>query len=225
MSENNSETKTGYVYALHNEETGEYYIGSTGNLQQRVRKHLKMLEKGVHHCKPLQEAYNNNPNFNLESIAIPPSPEARLEALAAEDILLSSSADDEKRLNVARSVYAPRLGLSFSEETRAKMSETYIRRNGEGKANPGLTFKGHQHSEEEKQRRSEIFKERMAQRSPEERAAWGQKGIEAMSVPVQIGDNVYPNQVAAAKAEGVPRTTLMVRLKSPNFPDWKVLDK
>ena len=41
-----------------NRVNGHFYAGSTTNFRKRVSKHRRDLERGVHHCRPLQMAYD-----------------------------------------------------------------------------------------------------------------------------------------------------------------------
>lgn len=46
------------IYCIENTINGHCYIGQTINFANRKSKHLRELEKGIHHCLPLQRAYN-----------------------------------------------------------------------------------------------------------------------------------------------------------------------
>lgn len=48
-----------YVYALKNPISGEFYIGSTKNIKERLRKHIKLMKYG-HHTDKIQKSYNDN---------------------------------------------------------------------------------------------------------------------------------------------------------------------
>lgn len=49
------------IYALSHPITGEFYIGSTGNLSARTRQHNVDLKLGNHHSSKMQEAYDKTP--------------------------------------------------------------------------------------------------------------------------------------------------------------------
>lgn len=48
----------GYIYHIKNIETGKEYIGQTVDIDWRLYKHFKALEKGNHHSNKLQRSYN-----------------------------------------------------------------------------------------------------------------------------------------------------------------------
>lgn len=47
------------VYEIRNIITNERYIGSSGNINQRVKRHWIRLREGIHSNKPLQRAYDS----------------------------------------------------------------------------------------------------------------------------------------------------------------------
>lgn len=46
------------IYAIENMITKECYVGQSKNIANRYQQHLNMLEKGEHHSRKLQEAFN-----------------------------------------------------------------------------------------------------------------------------------------------------------------------
>lgn len=46
------------IYIIHNRINDKAYIGKSGNVSERLREHLQMLEKGNHHSSKLQADYN-----------------------------------------------------------------------------------------------------------------------------------------------------------------------
>ena len=53
-----------YTYILHNEETDRYYIGSTNNLERRVKEHLQGKTRTTKILQTYKIAYVEN--FNTE---------------------------------------------------------------------------------------------------------------------------------------------------------------
>jgi group I intron endonuclease len=113
-----SKTGPGF-YIFGNPDTGEKYVGSTGNLSYRKSRHLSDLKKGVHHNRNLQEAFDKNPNFDF--VGTPT--ENREEAYSKEQELLRN---ESGLLNIATDAKASSKGLKASEETRRKQSERKI---------------------------------------------------------------------------------------------------
>lgn len=48
------------IYKIVNSKTGEFYVGSTKSFKRRWHSHLKLLREKKHHCKSLQESWNNH---------------------------------------------------------------------------------------------------------------------------------------------------------------------
>lgn len=46
------------VYAIYNFAENKYYIGSSKNVEERIKQHYKQLQKSSHYNKLLQESYN-----------------------------------------------------------------------------------------------------------------------------------------------------------------------
>lgn len=46
------------VYEIKNNVENKRYVGSTCHYHERMNRHRLELKKGIHHCAPLQEAYN-----------------------------------------------------------------------------------------------------------------------------------------------------------------------
>lgn len=48
------------IYAIYNKKSGKVYIGQTKDLDRRKQDHFRSLQKGKHHNKYLQRAYNTD---------------------------------------------------------------------------------------------------------------------------------------------------------------------
>lgn len=111
------------VYILHNQETGEGYIGS-GILNARRNSHFNQLRNNNHVNGLLQKAYNRNENFEFIGVEVEGDTveEARLLALRIEANLVSEQSDNSSLLNLMRNGIENREVLSHTEESREKMS-------------------------------------------------------------------------------------------------------
>lgn len=153
------------VYQITNIIDGKKYIGSSVNLWRRRGYHLSCLRRNKHNNPHLQHAWNLYGENNFEfSVLI---------FCDGENILMYEQAclDGLKpEYNVAVDASASFAGLSHSEETRQKMSETRMGENNpsygshlsdEAKqklsaVNTGNACAlGYKHSEESKQKMSE----------------------------------------------------------------------
>jgi hypothetical protein len=56
------------IYAITNMVTREQYIGSSGDIPQRFKQHRWLLQRGLHHAKRLQKAWqaHGESNFQFE---------------------------------------------------------------------------------------------------------------------------------------------------------------
>lgn len=58
------------IYQIKNQQNGRVYIGSTSNLTQRKSDHFKMLRKGTHKCRHLQNAFTKHGEESFEFIIL-----------------------------------------------------------------------------------------------------------------------------------------------------------
>lgn len=52
-------------YAIENNKTGCFYVGSTNNVNLRLKNHLSELERSVHRNRNLQKNYDENDKDNF----------------------------------------------------------------------------------------------------------------------------------------------------------------
>jgi hypothetical protein len=133
------------IYKVKNLINGDFYIGQSINMNTRKNYHFSKLRKGEHHNIHLQRAFNKYgaENFIFEII------------LYCEEFELTRYEQSIFDLNKAhcynvRECVDSNKGNKVSDETKSKMSE---KMSGEG--NP---FYGKIHSEETKEKMSEIHK-------------------------------------------------------------------
>ena len=94
------------------------------------------------------------------------------------------------------------LGKRMSDETKRKLSEAAILRN----ALYGNTFAGKHHTEETKEKLRKMFT--------------GKPNLACANV-IMVGDLRFESQSAAAKHFNVWDGTIMYRLNSPNYPEYR----
>jgi group I intron endonuclease len=99
--------------------SGKQYIGQAMSFKRRWRTHLRLLRKGCHTCKGLQNAYKKYGEDALIFSKIAFVPVDQLDAREQEQI----DARARNRLyNIALFAAAPMRGRKVSAETRSKMS-------------------------------------------------------------------------------------------------------
>lgn len=118
------------VYKLHNPVTGKFYIGS-GILEARKKYHFNALGIGNHSNYKLQQAYNENPNFEFISTAIDKlatERDNRNFALNIEQKLIDESINNKNCLNIAMDVGACFIGRKHTNQTIQKLRENKLLR-------------------------------------------------------------------------------------------------
>ena len=135
------------IYEIVNIRNGIRYIGSSSNIESRLKQHLKMLANNNHHSILLQRAWNKYGKdlFELKPIAIlEPS-----ELTSTEQRLLDLE-HKGKTYNIAKDAVACMRGLKHSKEWKEKaLTWTIGNKSKTGIASP---WKGKKLSDEHKQK-------------------------------------------------------------------------
>ena len=60
------------IYKISDTNNNKFYIGSSNNIEYRIKKHFELLKRGKHHSIFLQRAYNKNGgnNFSYEILEV-----------------------------------------------------------------------------------------------------------------------------------------------------------
>jgi group I intron endonuclease len=132
---------TSGVYIIKNITNNKIYIGSTINVDRRLKKHLSLLRRGKHHSEPLQRSWNKYGESNFVFYVREVCEKSKL--IEREQYYI----DKEKpEYNICPNA-ASRLGYKHKKETKEKISKSLI-----GKPSG---FKNKKHTEETKKRLSE----------------------------------------------------------------------
>ncbi len=104
---------TNVIYKIRNVVNGKFYVGSAADTRTRFRQHRKLLRKGKHHCKHLQNSWNKHGEdvFKFEIIE---NVESRDKLEAAEDAWLAEHVGKKYCYNTGRSAKAPWRGTKGS---------------------------------------------------------------------------------------------------------------
>lgn len=107
------------VYKIINAITGDFYIGSSNNIDSRMYQHRYELSKNKHGNPHLQRAWRKygEQAFVFETILLC-DPENQL---YYEQVCIDTL---KPTYNIAKTAGAPLLGITMPEETRKKLSET-----------------------------------------------------------------------------------------------------
>lgn len=112
------------VYTITNLENGKFYVGSSVNVRTRFRTHRRELRKGIHHCEPLQRAWNKygGDRFKFEVIEEFTSPQDMHDA---ENRWLTEHYGKPHCYNTGTRAGAAFLGRSHSDSARAAVSAAH----------------------------------------------------------------------------------------------------
>lgn len=93
-------------YFLTHEPSKRCYVGASGVFSHRKSSHLKMLRSGTHHCHPLQELFDSDPDeahWRWEAFMV----ESRESALKMEQKFIEMLHSENRLLNVSLDGRAP----------------------------------------------------------------------------------------------------------------------
>ena len=106
------------IYIIRNKVNNKIYVGSTKDLKMRWSRHRHLLERGAHHSRHLQGAYNKHgkENFLFEVYKKVNENELLVEEQKALDCLKPF---DKNGYNIARTAGSPMKGKNHTEEVKA----------------------------------------------------------------------------------------------------------
>lgn len=127
------------VYQITNTITGDFYVGSSANIANRILTHCNKLSKNKHYNPNLQNDWNQYAEqaFEFTTILLCDPENQLYYEQTCIDIL-------KPTYNIAKSATAPMLGRKMSVEARRKISESKSGEAQRGEKNP---FFGKHHSE------------------------------------------------------------------------------
>lgn len=92
--------KTIGAYLLTDKKTGKFYVGSSGELKKRLKRHFTELEKKIHHNPRLQKLWSEG--AEIVTTVLPT--DTREEAYLLEQDVISKFKDSDKMLNISLGV-------------------------------------------------------------------------------------------------------------------------
>jgi group I intron endonuclease len=222
------------VYRIVNRINGKFYVGSSSEYEKRKRSHLRLLRKGTHHNKPIQEDFDKHgeDNFYFEVLE-------KYDVINRDDLFeveqeYITNSDKELLYNLYENAFGmsykgeknPMFGKTHSEEIRRKLSEI-----NSGKNNPWYgnkahmdwmrskitkRFDGRKHSEETKAKMSAAHKGRRM--SKESRIKLSVNNGNKAGILI---DGVFYHSMAEASRQlNISRTTITSRVNNPKFTNY-----
>jgi len=189
------------TYRITHHKSGKFYIGSTGNFQQRKLEHESALRRNCHTNSELQQAYNDDPNIAIE-----------IETIAK---------DREEAYNLEQKHLDEhiRSGTLFNKDTEAKGWLQGQPCSDERKAAISYANSGRTHSPETKK---QIGDTQRGRKRAEEAVEKMKETLRKKSKAVSIKGVIYPSIGVAIEALGVDYNTISNRVRSQTdaFSDW-----
>ncbi|UCR74626.1 I-TevI-like homing endonuclease [Serratia phage BUCT660] len=200
---NRSEGAFAGVYILTFSNKPISYIGSSVNVFKRLREHRNNLAGDRHYNKRLQTFYNLHKDDPVVRIKVQVIRTAETQTpFWLENETLSYVKRKQAVFNIGDTAELPKLGVSVSEETRSRMSESAL-----GKKLSKVT-------------RDKMAAVRKGKVNSEEHVL---KTTKALSKEI-MGDGIkYPSASAAGRILGINQSTITRRLSSKGYPGWYLI--
>lgn len=208
------------VYVLYHTESNKVYVGSTGNLGNRLSQHRNSLRRGTHENRHLQAAFDSSPHITFSTLPTVDrevayiKEQATIDFLAGCGVLLNIGVQDVRNpcKGVKRSVETrqrnreARLGTTLSDVTKQKLSHALM-----GIPKP-IGFS-------EKLREANLNHPRRAELSAAlSDTRWS--GDNPNAKGVSVNGVAYGSGSEAARALGLARSVFSRRLDSPDHPEY-----
>ena len=225
------------AYQLIHTTTGKVYVGSTNDLERRIKEHMRLLKNGKHAVKNLLDAFLLSPDITVKVFKT----DTKEEALELEQSLIDRYKDSGMLFNIADNARYSALGREggdyqknivrqihtgkiVSEETRQRLRDIntgkVLSADHVEKIRANSIDKFHADEAKEKVRQS-----KMGIARPDDlraRLSAANKGKVFIRRKVSINGVVYSGVREAAKHHNLARRSIMLRLNktTDEFKDW-----
>lgn len=125
------------IYMITNLVNGKVYIGSTGDVNHRFRKHKSDLNNGIHHNEHLQNAWNKygSDSFEFKTLMVCPDSERNhceqmfIDLYDSQNHVCGYNIRDADAHSIAeetkQKISESRKGIPCSDKTKKKLSESH----------------------------------------------------------------------------------------------------
>jgi group I intron endonuclease len=119
------------IYRIRNRVTGEVYIGSASNIYERIKAHCGVLDRGGHHNRLLQEAWNALGQAAFSFSILEVTPKDMTAMIEAENRWIDQARRLTPGLYNRRRAW-PGCPVGYARERRRRASPPAARSAGEG---------------------------------------------------------------------------------------------
>ena len=147
------------VYMIYNSDTGFAYIGSSGNVYQRLREHRGNLKRGEHRSPRLQNSYTSRGGAGFSFLLVEelPAGTPHEELIAMENYyLLRCGRDSTYNTSFPAQIFGVPPGFKHTEEQNARKRQMWVKKLEEGFVSSN---RGKKKSEEDRRHQSERQRE------------------------------------------------------------------
>lgn len=206
------------TYAIIHSESNRAYVGSTDNYYRRMTQHATNLRRNTHPNKHLQDAYNQSPNleFRYSKAA------SKEDALKLEQVLIDTLLPSGKLFNISPDARVANKDVRLTEQQKEHIRQQTLRQfeNPEAKEKHRLAISelwndptyrqkqtGHIYTAERKNKIGRSVKQNWTNPVYRQNVLNKQRKFSLILNGVE-----YPSRAEAARALGIPVTTLHSRL-------------
>lgn len=212
--------KSGGVYAIYEHQSGQFYYGSTKNLNHRLLAHLITMRNGEHKNYHFRKFKLDECYFSVKAICV----SDREQAFDIEQLLVSKCWGNPRLMNTCRDVRSL-IGYRHDDEAIEKMRQHALSRGPLDQAIKDKIsdkLKGRTLDPTHAANLGEMNKARW--QDPEFIAMWrAKRGVKKVSAGGVVYESI--SDVARVHSIGISTAHRRVHGKYPQYADWKFIEE